>query len=146
MHTCMLLLYIVQEPNAIRNVQHLHAGIHPPQAQQIYSRTGVLTLGSTLPGQTSPNLERACMHFLIKWSKTDQMGRCAEHTKGRHMCPVPAIEAYRECCRYSTHSSTSKRWEASHSHPRASAPPLLLLKLLTTVYRVFHNQGKLFIN
>ena len=25
--------------------------------------------------------------------------------KGRHMCPVPAMEAYRECCHCSTHSS-----------------------------------------
>ena len=46
-----------------------------------------------------------CMHFFIKWSKTNQMGRCVQLTKGRHMCPVPAMEAYRECCHCSTHSS-----------------------------------------
>ena len=33
------------------------------------------------------------------------MGRCVECTKGRHMCPVPAVEAFRECCHCSTHSS-----------------------------------------
>ncbi|KAL5471211.1 hypothetical protein EMCRGX_G029302 [Ephydatia muelleri] len=33
------------------------------------------------------------------------MGRCVQRTKGRHMCPVPAMEAYRECCHCSTHSS-----------------------------------------
>ena len=30
---------------------------------------------------------------------------CVQRTKGRHMCPVPAMEAYRECCHCSTHSS-----------------------------------------
>ena len=38
-------------------------------------------------------------------SKNDQMGRCVEHTKGRHMCPALAMEAYRECCHCSSHSS-----------------------------------------
>eukprot|EP00731_Ephydatia_muelleri_P033974 Em0043g18a len=76
---------------------------HPPQAQRIYSRIGDLTLGSNLPGKMSAGPEG--MHFFIKWSKTNQMGRCVQHTKGRHMCPVPAMEAYRECCHCSTHSS-----------------------------------------
>ena len=76
---------------------------HPPQAQRIYSRIGDLTLGSNLPGKMSAGPEG--MHFFIGWSKTNQMGRCVQHTKGRHMCPVPAMEAYRECCHCSTHSS-----------------------------------------
>ena len=75
---------------------------HPPQAQQIYSRIRVLTLGSNLPGKMSAGPEG--MHF-IKWSKTNQMGRCVQRTKGRHICPVPAMEAYRACCNCSTHSS-----------------------------------------
>ena len=65
---------------------------HPPQAQQIYSRIRVLTLGSNLPGKMSAGPEG--MHFFIKWSKTNQMGRCVQRTKGRCMCPVPAMEAY----------------------------------------------------
>ena len=76
---------------------------HPPQTQRIYSRIGVLTLGSNLPGKMSAGPEG--MHFFIKWSKTNQMGRCVQHTKGRHMCPVPVMEAYRECCHCFTHSS-----------------------------------------
>ena len=76
---------------------------HPPQAQRIYSRTAILTLGSNLPGEMSAGPES--MNFFIKWSKTNQMGRCVERTKGRHMCPVPTVEAYRECCHCSTHSS-----------------------------------------
>ena len=76
---------------------------YPPQAQQIYSRIRVLTLGSNLPSKMSAGPEG--MHFFIKWSKTNQMGRCVQCTKGRHMCPVPAMEAYRECCHCSTHSS-----------------------------------------
>ncbi|KAL5505879.1 hypothetical protein EMCRGX_G007418 [Ephydatia muelleri] len=46
---------------------------------------------------------REGMHFFIKWSKTDQMGKgttiCIGRTKGRHTCPVAAMEAYRGCCR-----------------------------------------------
>ena len=76
---------------------------HPSQAQRIYSRIRVLTLGSNLPGKMSAGPEG--MHFFIKWSKTNQMSRCVQRTKGRHMCPVPAMEAYRECCHCSTHSS-----------------------------------------
>ena len=75
---------------------------HPPQVQWIYS-IRVLTLGSNLPGKMSAGPEG--MHFFIKWSKTNQMGRCVQRTKGRHMCPVPAMEVYRECCHCSTHSS-----------------------------------------
>ena len=33
------------------------------------------------------------------------MGRCVEHTKGRHMCPALAMEAYRECSHCLSHSS-----------------------------------------
>ena len=82
------------------------------------SNFGFLTLGSTLPGQTLPNLEG--IHFFIKRSKTDQMGRCIERTKGRHMCPVPAV---RECCRCSTHSSPPTTKIGGHSHLIAPAPP-----------------------
>ena len=74
-----------------------------PQGPSGSANLGFLILGSTLPGQTLLNLEG--IHFFIKWSKTEQMGRCVESTKGRHMCPVPAMEAYRECCRCSSHSS-----------------------------------------
>ena len=77
-----------------------------------------LTLGSTLPG--------GGMHFFIKRSKTDQMGKgttiCIVCTKGRHTCPVAAMEAYRGCCRCSTHSSPTSEMKG-HSHPRASTPP-----------------------
>eukprot|EP00731_Ephydatia_muelleri_P015648 Em0009g72a len=43
------------------------------------------------------------MHFfIIKRSKTDQMGKgttiCIGRTEGRHTCPVAAMEAYRGCC------------------------------------------------
>ena len=68
------------------------------------------------------------IHSLIKQSKTDQMGKgttiCIGRTKGRHTCPVAAMEAYIEWCRCSTHSiplSTSEM--EGHSHPNASAPP-----------------------
>ena len=48
------------------------------------------------------------IHSLIKRSKTDQMGKgttiCIGRTKGRHTCPVAAMEAYIEWCRCSTHS------------------------------------------
>ena len=30
---------------------------------------------------------------------------CFGRTEGRHMCPVAAMETYRECCRCSTHST-----------------------------------------
>ena len=50
-------------------------------------------------------VRRACTSSSSAWSKTNQMGRCVQCTKGRHMCPVPAMEAYRECCHCSTHSS-----------------------------------------
>ena len=97
----------MDNPVSIFFVLVKNSRVHEPnvetEAQRIYSRTGVLTLGSNLPGKMSAGL--VGMHFFIKWSKTDQMGRCAEHTKGRHMCPVPAMEAYRECCHCSTHSS-----------------------------------------
>eukprot|EP00731_Ephydatia_muelleri_P028120 Em0019g993a len=49
------------------------------------------------------------IHFFIKRSKTDQMGKgttiCIGRTKGRHTCPVAAMEAYIECYRCSTHST-----------------------------------------
>ena len=64
----------------------------------------MLRLSQNLPGEMSAGLEG--MHVFIKWSKTEpQMGKCVEHTKGRHMCPVSAMESYRECCHCSTHSS-----------------------------------------
>ena len=62
---------------------------HPPQAQRIYSRIRVLTLGSNLPDKMSAGPEG--MHFFIKWSKTNQMDRC--------------VQFHRECCHCSTHSS-----------------------------------------
>ena len=49
------------------------------------------------------------MHFFIKRSKTDQMGKgttiCIGCTEGRYMCPVAAMEAYRGCCRCPIQSS-----------------------------------------
>eukprot|EP00731_Ephydatia_muelleri_P003450 Em0001g3450a len=49
------------------------------------------------------------MHFFIKRSKTDQMGKgttiCIGRTEGRHTCPVAAMEAYRGCCRCPIQSS-----------------------------------------
>ncbi|KAL5473749.1 hypothetical protein EMCRGX_G028293 [Ephydatia muelleri] len=84
----------VQEPNV--ETDHLESSTSG-------SVIRVLTLGSNLPGKMSAGPEG--MHFFIKWSKTNQMGRCVQRTKGRHMCPVPAMEAYRECCHCSTHSS-----------------------------------------
>ena len=80
------------------------------------------TIGSNLPGKMSAGPEG--MHFFIKWSKTNQMGRCVQRTKGRHMCPVPAMEATENVVTVplTPHpSSTSKMGE--HSHLRASAPP-----------------------
>ena len=80
------------------------------------------TIGSNLPGKMSAGPEG--MHFFIKWSKTNQMGRCVQRTKGRHMCPVPAMEATENVVTVplTPHpSSTSKMGE--HSHLRAYAPP-----------------------
>eukprot|EP00731_Ephydatia_muelleri_P011199 Em0006g93a len=49
------------------------------------------------------------MHFFIKLSKTDQMGKgttiCIGRTEGRHTCPMAAMEAYRGCCRCPIQSS-----------------------------------------
>ena len=97
---------------------------HPPQAQRIYSRIGVLTLGSNLPGKMSAG--PVGMHFFITWSKTNQMGRCVKRTKGRHTCPVPAMEAYRECCHCSTHSS-HQRWENTQLPLHLSIPGMVEL-------------------
>ena len=61
------------------------------------------------------------MHFFIKRSKTDQMGKgttiCIGRTEGRHMCPVAAMEACRGCCRCPIQSSPPlplQRWEAAY--------------------------------
>ena len=95
---------------------------HPPQAQRIYSRIRVLTLGSNLPGKMSAGPEG--MHFFIKWSKTNQMGgvfsvpkagTCVQFQQWRpteNAVTVPLTPHP---------SSTSKMGE--HSHLRASAPP-----------------------
>ena len=120
--TILYLFFCTGEEQQGPGMLRLTTWSHPPQAQRIYSRIRVLTLGSNLPGKMSAGPEG--MHFFIKWSKTNQMGRCVQHTKGRHLCPVPAMEAYRECCHcpLTPHSSsTSKMGE--HSHLRASAPP-----------------------
>eukprot|EP00731_Ephydatia_muelleri_P001871 Em0001g1871a len=60
---------------------------------------------------TSPDISWSGegIHFFIKRSRTNQMGKgttiCIGCTKGRDTCPVAAMEAYRECCRCSTHST-----------------------------------------
>eukprot|EP00731_Ephydatia_muelleri_P018876 Em0011g916a len=58
-------------------------------------------------------------------SMTDQMDKgttiCIGCTEGRRTCPVAAMEAYRECCRFSTHSTPTEM--EGHSHPRASTLP-----------------------
>ena len=90
--TFQYLFFVLVKNSGSRNpMLRLTIWSHPPQAQRIYSRIGVLTLGSNLPGKMSAGPEG--MHFFIKWSKTNQMCRCVHRTKGRHMCPVPAMEA-----------------------------------------------------
>ena len=46
----------------------------------------------------------ALLHQVVQNQPDGQVCSC-KRTKGRHMCPVPAMEAYRECCHCSTHSS-----------------------------------------
>ena len=86
----------LQEPNAEADHPECSTrpGTHPPQAQQIYSRTGVSLY------QARRQLIWRGHALLHQASKNNQMGRCVEHTKGRHMCPALAMEAYRECCHY----------------------------------------------
>ena len=89
----------VQEPNV--ETDHLESSTSG--SANLLKNKSFDPIGSNLPGKMSAGPEG--MHFFIKWSKTNQMGRCVQRTKGRHMCPVPAMEAYRECCHCSTHSS-----------------------------------------
>ncbi|KAL5481431.1 hypothetical protein EMCRGX_G021583, partial [Ephydatia muelleri] len=100
----------VQEPNV--ETDHLESS----------TSGSVNLLNQSFDTRFQPTRQDVCWsggHALLP--KTNQMGRCVQR---RHMCPVPAMEAYRECCHCSTHSSpssTSKMGE--HSHLRASAPP-----------------------
>ena len=68
----------VQEPNA--ETDHASGVFNTSryQAQQIYENTGVLILGSTLPGETS-----AGMHFFIK--KTRWAGVLSVPKAGTHV-------------------------------------------------------------
>ena len=77
---------------------------HPPQSQRIYSRIGVLTLGSNLPARWLL-VRRACTSSSSGPKPTRWAGVFSIPKAGRHMCPVPATVAYRECCHCSTHSS-----------------------------------------
>ena len=78
---------------------------------------------SNLPGKMSAGPEgmHALLHQVVQ---TNQMGRCVQRTKGRHMCPVPAMEAYRECCHCSTHSSPLFHFKDGRTlTSKSSAPP-----------------------
>ena len=113
----------VQEPNAENDNPECSTppSTHPPQVQRIYSKTGVFTLGSTLPGKMSAGLERTCMHFFIKWSKADQMasvpkaGICVQLWQWRSTENATAVPL-------TPHPSSSSKI-GGHSHLRASAPP-----------------------
>ena len=88
----------VQEPNV--ETDHLESST---------SGSANLLKNRSFDPRFQPTRQDVCwsggLHFFIKWSKTNQMGRCVQRSKGRHMCLVPAMEAYRECCHCSTHSS-----------------------------------------
>ena len=60
------------------------------------------TIGSNLPGKMSAGPEG--MHFFIKWSKTNQMGRCVQRQRQAHVSSS-SNGGHRECCHCSTHSS-----------------------------------------
>ena len=87
----------VQEPNV--ETDHLESS----------TSGSVNLLNQSFDTRFQPTRQDVCWsggHVLLhQVVQTNQMGRCVQCTKGRHMCPVPAMEAYRECCHCSTHSS-----------------------------------------
>ena len=95
---------------------------HPPQAQRIYSRIGVLTLGSNLPGKMSAGPEGCTSSSSgpqpTRWAgvfSVSKAGTCVHFQQWRptgNAVTVPLTPHP---------SSTSKMGE--HSHLRASAPP-----------------------
>ena len=76
----------VQEPNV--ETDHL---------ESYTSGSANLLKNQSFDPRFQPTRQDVCwsggLHFFIKWSKTNQMGRCVERTKSRHMCPVPAMDS-----------------------------------------------------
>ena len=87
----------VQEPNV--ETDHLESS----------TSGSVNLLNQSFDTRFQPTRQDVCWsggHALLHQVVQNQPdGRCVQRTKGRHMCPVPAMEAYRECCHCSTHSS-----------------------------------------
>ena len=87
----------VQEPNV--ETDHLESS----------TSGSVNLLNQSFDTRFQPTRQDVCWsggHALLHQVVQNQPdGQCVQHTKGRHMCPVPAMEAYRECCHCSTHSS-----------------------------------------
>ena len=69
------------------------------------------------------------------------MGRCVEHTKGRHLCPALVMETYRECCHCSSHSSALSEMSTSEEKRCVRAKSNCLLAFSFARAFVFSSLG-----
>ena len=132
-HPCIYFLYWKRAAGSrnpmlrltIRSVQHVQEPIH--------LRLSKFTQGLMLVPLYQARRQLIWRgHALHQASKNDQTGMCVEHTKGRHMCPALAMEAYRECCHCSSHSSSLSEMSTSEEQRCVRAQSNCLLALSDT--------------